>query len=303
MNLDLTRIFVKVVQLGSFSKAAELLRMPKSTISKMVSRLERETGTKLLLRTTRSLTLTAAGRAYYETCLGPLQIIEDAQKSLDGDENLLSGLLRLTAPEDLGSAVIAPAVAELSRKHPGLQFDLQYTDRVVDLIKEGFDLAVRIGHLRESRLRAKRLSEIIMIPVASPLYLKPHPPLRKPEDLEKHAALSLSMIKPEWKLKTSNATATVHPQVKITSNHMTSLVRLAVAGAGIAYAPAFFVQEEIERGRLIRLLPDWTSQGLPVSLISPLPTNSSARLKLVSTRLSEVLQEALKCDGPRSKKG
>src|SRR4051812_36061970 len=110
MDLELTRYFVKVVQNGSFSRAADLLKLPKSTVSKAITRLEHDTGTKLLLRTTRSLTLTAAGRAFYDTCLGPVHILEDAQKSLYGQDSILSGTLKITAPEDLGAHVISPAV-------------------------------------------------------------------------------------------------------------------------------------------------------------------------------------------------
>ena len=172
MEIELIRIFVKVVQQSSFSRAAEILKVPKSTVSKAITRLEYETGAKLLLRTTRSLTLTAVGRAFYETCMGPIQTLEEAQKSLNGNESILTGLVRVTAPEDLGIEIIAPTIGELSRKHPLLNFELNYTDDIVDLIKEGFDIAIRIGKLPESSLKVKRIGEIQIIPVASPKYLK-----------------------------------------------------------------------------------------------------------------------------------
>lgn len=131
IGIELTRIFVKVIQHGSFSKAADSLKIPKSTVSKAISRLERETGTKLLLRTTRSQTLTASGRAFYETCLEPLQILEDAQKSLFGKDAIIAGKIRITAPEDLGTHVIAPIIGELSQSYDKLFFELLYLNKVV----------------------------------------------------------------------------------------------------------------------------------------------------------------------------
>ena len=153
MDLELCRIFVKVVQYNSFSKAAEVLKMPKSTVSRSITRLERETGTKLLVRSTRSLTVTQAGQEFYEASLGPIHQLEDAQKALVGKDSLLTGTVRMTAPEDLGTFVIAPAIAKLSSQYPSLRFELKYTDTIVDLVKEGFDLAVRIGRVKNSGLR------------------------------------------------------------------------------------------------------------------------------------------------------
>lgn len=206
MDLELTRIFVKVVQKGSFSRAAELLRVPKSTVSKSVSRLEAVTGTKLLLRTTRSLTLTAAGRAFYDTCLGPIHILEDAQKSLHGTDSIVSGTVRITAPEDLGSHVISGAVGELVKQHPGLAFDLLYTDQVVDLVKDGFDMAVRIGRPRATRFKIRRLGEVVLGLVASNAYLKSAEKISKPENLTGHSCITLDSgsLATRWHLKSKS---------------------------------------------------------------------------------------------------
>ena len=296
MELELTRIFVKVVQQGSFSRAAEMLKLPKSTVSKAVTRLESETGTKLLLRTTRSLTLTAAGRAFYDACVGPVQVLEDARKSLNGADSILTGTVRITAPEDLGSQVIAPAIGELTRKHPGLTFELSYTDEVVDLVKDGFDLAVRLGRLRDTRFRAKKLGEVVLVAVASPIYLEKAPKIRGPRDLESHDCLSLSLRSSgstRWQLRSKKETVTVDLNSRITSNQMTSLMRSAIAGAGVALVPYFLCKPEIEAGRLARVCLDWASPGIPAHLLSPLSTASSARLKLAAEHLSSALQTVL----------
>lgn len=293
MELDLVRVFVKVIQNGSFSRAAEVLKAPKSTVSKAVTRLERETGTKLLLRTTRSLSLTPAGKAFYDACLGPVQAIEDAQKSLYGQDSILSGMVRITAPEDLGNEIIAPAVGELVKRHPALFFELNYTDEIIDLVKEGFDVAVRIGRLMESGLKVKRIGKIVLIPVASPQYLKSRQKIAAPRDLERHDCLFLSAPPAKIELHSGRETVRVPITLRIRTNQTSSLLKAAEAGAGVAFVPSFFCREEIETGKLVRVLPQWKGSAVPVSLLSPLSLASSVRLKVVGEYLSEKIRKAL----------
>jgi LysR family transcriptional regulator for bpeEF and oprC len=295
LELELTRIFVKVVQNQSFSRAADVLNMPKSTVSKAITRLEKETATKLLIRSTRSLHLTPAGRAFYDASLGPIAQLEDAQKSLYGLDHMLAGLVRITAPEDLGTFVVAPAIAEISAQHPELRFELSYTDEIVDLVKDGFDVAVRIGKTRDSSLKLRRAGEVVLIPVASPAYLKSQDKIRSPQDLERHSTLCLDVrtIVDSWTLRSARGTVHVPVRAKIVSNQMSSLMSMAVAGAGVALVPKYLCQQELNRGRLIRLLPDWSTPGMPVSIISPLAPSSSARLKVTVERIHEALLRAL----------
>jgi DNA-binding transcriptional LysR family regulator len=295
MDIELVHMFVKVVKTGGFSKAADLLKVPKSSVSKAVSRLERETGTTLLIRTTRSQTLTAAGKAFYDSCVGPIQAIEDAQKSLSGNDSLLTGNVKITAPEDLGTAVLAPAAAALTLKHPGLTFELVYTDQVMDLVKEGFDLAVRIGTLRESALKVKKIAEVQLILVAAPSYLKARDKIGKPDDLKSHSCLALGFRSTtrNWSLKSSSGSAQVAIQSRIVSNQMSSLLRSSVAGAGVALVPAFLAHPWVRSGDLVRVLPKWAAPGLPVSMLSPLAFSSSARLRMTADYFLGELQNAL----------
>ncbi len=294
MQIELVHIFVQVIKSGSFTRAAEVLRVPKSTVSKAVARLENETGTTLLVRTTRSQTLTASGKAFFDSCVGPIQALEDAQRSLSGSDSLLTGTLRITAPEDLGTEVLAPAAGALTRKHPGLNFELNYTDRIVDLVKDGFDLAVRIGHLKESGLKVKRVGEVRLILVASPSYIKAEGRISKPEDLKSRACLSLSAARLLWPLRSdSGSSSQVAVRARIVSNQMSSLLNAAAAGAGVALVPAFLARPRIESGDLTRVLPQWTSQGLPVSMLSPLAFSSSARLRTATDYFLTELQQAL----------
>lgn len=295
LELDLTRIFVKVVQNNSFSRAAGVLNMPKSTVSKAVARLERETATKLLVRSTRSLTLTPAGRSFYDASLGPVTQLEDAQKSLYGRDSLLTGLVRITAPEDLGTFVIAPAIAELSALHPDLKFDLHYTDEIVDLVKHGFDLAIRMGRIRDSSLKIKRAGEVVLIPIASQKYLKNREKIRSPQDLKHHTILSMNLqgIVDSWTLRSHKGTVQVPIKPKIISNQMSSLLSMAIAGAGVVLVPNFLCEPHIAAGRLVRVLPDWSNPGIAVSIISPLAPSSSARLKVTVDQVYGALGKAL----------
>jgi len=292
MELDLTRIFVKVVQYNSFTRAAEALKMPKSTVSKSISRLERETGTKLLVRSTRNLTVTSAGKAFYEKSLGPIHQLEDAQKELYGKDNLLTGTVRITAPEDLGAFVIAPAIAKLSIEHSSLRFELQYTDHVVDLVKEGFDLAVRIGKARDSGLKLRRAGEVTLVAVATQAYLKGREKLKAPKDLSQHQLLSLGVqqMSERWTLRSKDKVVQVAVHAKIVSNQMSSLLRMALADGGVALVPTYICQPYLESGAVTRVLPDWSSPGIPVSLISPLAPSSSARLKVTVDQIIEELK-------------
>ncbi len=295
MDIELVHLFVTVVKHGSFSRAADSLRLPKSTVSKAVSRLESETGTKLLLRTTRSQTLTAAGKAFYDSCVGPIQAIEDAQKSLAGNDSLLTGTIRITAPEDLGTEVLAPAASVLIAKRPGLNFELVYTDEVLDLVKAGFDLAVRIGNPRESGLKIKKVGEVRLMLVASPAYLKAHPKIQRPEDLKDHVCLSLNVRSATklWNLKSASGSVQVAIQPRMLSNQMSSLLKAAISDGGVALVPMFFAKSSLEAGDLVRVLPKWASHGLPVSMLSPLPFSSSARLRMTADHLASALQKAL----------
>jgi len=295
MDLELVKIFVKVIQFNSFSKAGENLKLPKSTISKAVTKLELETQTKLLVRTTRSLTLTPAGKKFYETSAPLIQQLEEAHKNLYGHDKTVTGHLKITAPEDLGAFVISPAIAKLSNQLPELSFELEYTNKIVDLVKEGFDLAIRLGKLNESNFKVKRVGEIYLVLVASPAYLKKHEKIRSPEDLKNHICLSYNAtsLKDKWTLKSSKKTSKIQIKSNISSNQMSSLLMLARSGAGVALVPHYLCKEYVDSKELVHLLPDWRSPSFTVSIITPLPSNSSYRLKVTVEHLQKSLSAAV----------
>ena len=295
MQIELIHMLIQVVKSGGFSKAAIALKLPKSTVSKAVTKLEKDTGTRLLLRTTRSQTLTAEGRVFYDACVGAIESIENAHKSLYGNENLLTGTIKLTAPEDLGTEVIAPAVGVLSQKYPGLSFQLIYTNEVLDLVKDGFDLAVRIGKLSESSLKVKKVGEVKLILVASPAYLKSRSKISKPEDLKEHECLTMNLKSEttQWQLKSNSGSAQVSVKSRVASNQMSSLLRAALSGAGVALVPAYLAKAFLESENLVRVLPQWSTSGVTVHLLSPLPFSSSARLRITADYLVSEIQKAL----------
>lgn len=295
VEIELSRIFIKVVQQGSFTKAADLLKIPKSTVSKSITKLETLTGTKLLLRTTRSQSLTEAGRDFYEICNGPIQVLEDAQKSLYGIDSHASGHIKITAPEDLGTHLIAPVIGKLSSEYPRLSFDLQYSNKIIDLVKDGFDLAIRIGKLKDSQLISKKIGRLELILVAAPEYLVKSKKIKVVEDLVSHRCISISglNISRNWELEKANKKIKISISPHVESNQMSSLIEVAKGGAGILLAPSFICRQAIEKGELVRVLDSWTNKGLPVSIVSPISISSTARLKVVTDQIFAALKDEL----------
>lgn len=295
IEIELIRIFTKVVQFGGFSKAANHLNLPKSTVSKAITKLEAETGTKLLLRNTRTHTLTSSGRAFYETCIGPIQTLEEAQRSLYGQDSILSGIIKITAPEDMGAYLISPIIGKLSQIHPRLKFELHFSNQLIDLIKEGFDLAVRIGNLQESLLRQRRIGHLSMILVASPQYLKSHSKIKSPEDLIQHECLTLSSpeLRHFWYLKSNNENRKIKINSRFQSNHMTALINASMSDAGIVLAPQYLCQNYLERNDIVRILPEWSGGSIPVSLLTPHNTSQSGKLRVVSDELVELIKKRI----------
>lgn len=296
MNLEILKTYVQVIQSGSFSSAATLLKLPKSTVSRSISRLEDESGTKLLIRTTRSLKMTEAGRLLFENCVGPIQALDEAHKSIRGTDSAVSGLLRITAPEDLGTHVISSEIAKIRRDFPLLKFEITYTDRVIDMVQEGYDIAFRVGKLPPTRLRSQKMGEVILILVATPEYLSQHKKIQSPEDLSAHDCLSYSFggANLKWTLKSAKGAESVAINPKITSNQMTSLLRMSLESAGVAFVPAYLCREYLASKKLQHVLPTWHGNPFQVSMLSPLSVNMSARLRVATERLSVGIRFALK---------
>ncbi|NOK35534.1 LysR family transcriptional regulator [Corallococcus exercitus] len=269
MDLNELLVFARVVQAGSFTAAAKALRMPKSTVSRKVSELEERVGAQLLQRTTRTLHLTEVGRAYYAHCERIVAEAEAAELAVTRLQAGPHGLLRVTTP--LSVHFLAPMVARFMEQYPDVQVELFCTDRAVDLMEEGFDLAVRAGRLPDSSLMARRLGDIEWLVVASPEYLKARGTPRTPSDLAKHDCLffGTSLASNVWTLHAGGRSVDVKVSGRLVINEPDMLRAVTLLGTGVALIPGQQCVEDLESGRLQRVLPDWSSAGAPVHAVYP----------------------------------
>lgn len=261
VNLNRLAIFVALVRAGSFTAAAEQLGITKAMVSQHLLRLERELGVTLIVRSTRRMALTEAGAVFHTDCV---QLLEQAQTAIErmGDRrNTPTGTLRLTTSTDYGIAVIAPALADFRRLHPSLQVDLVINDQISDLIAERFDLAIRIGWLRDSSLRAARLGSFRQLVMASPAYLAEHGMPRRPEDLATHPWIAMSALTAPLRWTFTRGTRTrriVRMTQAMQANNAAAIRALVLSGAGISVLPDYLVQDDdIQAGRLQVLLAQY----------------------------------------------
>lgn len=277
MELRSLAIFVQVVRSGSFAAAARALGMQRSGVSRKVAELEEHLGARLLQRTTRTLHLTDEGRLFYDHCLRALAELQAAEDALAGMHGVPRGLLRVTAPLSFG--FLGPLVGEFLANHPEVQVELLCTDRIVDLVEEGFEVAIRAGRLPDSSLIARRLGQLPRFVVASPRYLEGRKPPRRPEDLTRHVCLSFGSPSSTWTLVSPEREASVKIEGRLAVNDYEVLRETTIAGAGIALLPDLDCIEAIREGKLVRLLPKWKSEETPLHILYPSTRHLSARAR------------------------
>ncbi|MGF7177683.1 LysR family transcriptional regulator [Azospirillum doebereinerae] len=259
LNLNRLAHFVAVVDTGSFTAAAERLGVTKAVVSQHVARLEQEVRATLLVRTTRRLTPTEAGLAFHRTCTAILQQAEEAVACLSESSVTPSGTVRVTAPFDYGTAILAPAAARLSRLHPGCRAELVLTDHSLDLVAEKLDLAIRIGWLTDSSHRARRIGGFQQLLVAAPELAERAAP-RTPHDLAALPWIAQSTLRNPLRLTfthTDGTTATVEGTAAITANATPAVRACVLAGAGVSVIPDYLIGQDVAEGRLRHLLPGW----------------------------------------------
>lgn len=270
MDLNEISVFLKVVQQGSFSGAARELGMPVSTVSHKVASLEERLGQDLLHRTTRKLQITPAGEAYFRRCLEGMASFEAAEAELAASKGEPSGLLRVTAPVEIGSNVMPGLISGFTAKHPKVRVEVILTDRRVDLVSEGVDLAIRAGELKDSSLIARRLGATYFALFASPAYLKAHGRPQHPRELARHRCLQFTALgTEEWKLNGPSGAYAAAVPGSVILNNLVALRTLVVMGDGIANLPSFLVDKELREKRLERVLPEWRSAFSPLHFVYP----------------------------------
>lgn len=258
---DLKRmvIFSHVVNSGSFSGAARRLGLAKSAVSKHVSLLEKNTGAILLNRSTRSLSLTDIGEAYYQNCSQLIKILEDTRNTTDALQDEPRGLLRISCPASFGIDHVAPLLNTFIAQYPDLKADLQLDDNIVDMTQLGIDVAIRVGWLPDSNLRARKLKDSQMLLCASPEYVDRYGLPEAPEDLIDHEWIIFSALpRPYHYTLTKNKVAkTIQVKGRIKTNNGHAVRKLILESAGISALSNFVVGESLETGQLIQLLPDY----------------------------------------------
>lgn len=270
MDLNEIKAFVRVVQAGSFRQAAAQLGMPNSTVSAKVSALERRLGVTLLQRTTRKLRLTEAGEAYFRQASQGLEELARAEAEVSAAQREPQGLLRVTAPADFGNACLVDLLAAFRKRHPKVSVELVFTERFVDLVAEGVDVAIRAGELRDSGLVARKVGIACWAPFASPAYLKRAGTPAHPRELREHACLQFTPLGRErWQLGHGKSTVIAPLAREVIANDMQMVKALAASGKGIALLPTFACHREVANGSLVRILPEWRAKADPVHLVYP----------------------------------
>ncbi|HVO93634.1 MAG TPA: LysR family transcriptional regulator [Terriglobales bacterium] len=270
MDLDGIVIFVKVVQAGSFSKAAALLGIPNSTVSAKVAALEKRLGITLLQRTTRKLHATQAGEAYFRRCVQALEELTAAENELATARGEPNGVLRLTAPVEFGHNLLPALVDAFMKRHTRVDVELVITNRLIDLVAENVDLAVRAGSLKDSALIARRFELGHFGFWASPTYLKQHPPPAHPRELAQHECMKFSRFDGKGvQLSNGREQARITLAGRIMADDFEALRALAVHGRGIAFLPSFLCNERVQERKLVPVLPDWRGEAVAVSLVYP----------------------------------
>jgi DNA-binding transcriptional LysR family regulator len=296
MDFNETAVFVKVVQAGSFSAAARQLGLPTSTISTRISRLEKRLGITLLQRTTRRVNLTEAGTVYYQHASLGLGYMLEAEAAIDEARQQPQGKLKITAPADLGDSLLAGLVERTQREFPAIELELLLTDRYIDLVADGVDVAIRTGELRDSSLIAKSLGTIRWALFASRNYLQQSPPLKVPQDLHAHHCLQFTPIgRDAWNLNSSHNSISVPMQARTLANSIGVVKSMAVNGQGVALLPTFVCKIGVANGDLIPVLPAWQAKADPVHLVYPqqrfMPPKLRAFLDLAQIELKAQFNE------------
>lgn len=274
--------FINVVEAGSFSKAAIRLNLPKSTVSHRVQELEKHLGVSLLQRTTRQLNLTPAGEKYFRKSASLLRDMDRLEEETMSDQNEPQGILKFTAPLESASSILPPILAGFSEAFPKIHLSVDLTDRRVDIIREGFDVALRAGKLEDSSLLAKPVGQTELCLYAAPSYLKKSPPLTKPEDLEKHRCLDFTPDNRDWvwKLSSGSSKREIRPQGRFRCNSFLMVREVAMLGLGIALLPRSLAGPLEEKKLLVHALPSWGLGRSPVSLVYAPQTFRSKRLEV-----------------------
>ncbi len=286
------KIFLKIAHEASFTRAAERLGISKSQVTKEIRKLEEHLGAPLFYRTTRSVSLTETGKMFQEKARNILNLFEEAEEEIKNQKQTARGHLRITAPAILGQRVLAGLLAEFQIANPYVDLELVLTDRVIDIVEDGFDLSIRTSAtLKDSNLYQHRLGNISRVVCASPKYLKKFGTPKKIEDLHNHNCVLFirGNLWNEWHFQKGGTNKKVVVDGNYRTNNIIAQIEATKAGMGISNLPAYLVEEEIKKGKLVPLFKSWTLPGLDMYVLYHQKRSSSRKLDVLLSHLEENL--------------
>jgi DNA-binding transcriptional LysR family regulator len=284
------RVFCSVIEAGGFAAAADQMGLSTSAVSRHVAQLEAHLNVRLLNRTTRRMSPTDEGFAYFERCTQLLADLDETEASVSGEARRPRGRLRLTAPITLSVLRLAPAFAAFSLAYPEITLDIVLSDNVADFTEEGLDLAIRVGRVGSENVVARHIGETALLIAAAPDYLARAGTPLTPDELTRHACFTYAFSSTGnfWELEDADGEPlNIRIGGSIKANSGLFLAEMAVAGSGIVYGPCFILQPMIEQGKLLRLLPDWRTRRLPIHVVYPTRRHLSAKVQAMTVFLAE----------------
>ncbi|MBF4990253.1 LysR family transcriptional regulator [Methylophilus sp. QUAN] len=286
------QVYTSVVELGSFTAAANVFRMSPGMVTKHINAIEKRLDATLIKRTTRRLQVTEVGKAYYESCKEILKKVEDAEAGTAILSGKPKGLLKVTASLWFGSITLTPIVCDYLNQFPDVSVELSLSDRFVDIIDEHFDVAIRIGELSDSSLIARKLATVELSICASPAYLNKHGTPTKPEDLKNHECLGFTNWRSQsgWKVVEKALTNQGMSRSRFDSNNGQALRQAALKGIGIILMPKVLLAPDIQAGRLVEVLKEFTPPPRPVNAVYPKERQTTPKLASFVDYLAEHLK-------------
>jgi LysR family transcriptional regulator, regulator for bpeEF and oprC len=294
-KLQAMQVFVRVVETGGITRAADSLQLPKATATTLIQQLEAALGVKLLNRTTRSVSVTTDGAAYYPRCVAILTQIRETEESLAQHHAAPTGRLRVDVPTLMARLVIVPALPDFFARYPQIDIQLGSSERRADLIEEGIDCAVWSGDLEDSTLIARRVGELYFGTCASPAYLSAHGQPLHPNDLRSHQCINHFSPRTgktfDWVFAKNGVRVQTSLRGHIALDDENSYLAAAHAGLGIAQIPAFVLKEAMEQGTLELVLGDWFAEPAPLSVVYPQNRHLSSKIRVFVDWLAELFAE------------
>ena len=296
-RIDLFRIFARVVECSSFTRAADTLGLPRSSVSAAVIDLEARVGARLLHRTTRQVSPTQDGTAFYERCLRLIADVEETEGLFRTTAVGPSGKLRVDVPGRIGRLIIAPALPELLARYPELDIELRVTDRAVNLVEESVDCVLRVGPLSDSSLVGRKIGDLPLINVASPGYLAKYGTPVTPADLGTHLAVNYASPSTgrveDWGWTEDGEVRTLPMRGRVTVNSAEAYIACCLSGLGLIQIPAYDVERHLEAAELVEVMPNHRAEPMPMTLLYPHRQHLSRRLQIFVDWLEAVLQRDL----------